>query len=416
MNTYKNDIMRKFCMLVLTGLLMSSVYAVAQLQQGIWRGQLKVTDKQAPFLFEVSKPTTNKLVVTLINGQERVDLSGVKLQNDTITIPIDIYDATIKGIVKGDKIEGLFIKNYIEKDPGVAFSAFYNKKNRFDLTEKPLTTGIEGKWDVLFIDEKGDTTRNVGIFQSDKGIITGSVLTSSGDLRFLEGAYTDNGAQLSAFSGLSPYLIELSLKNNQTFEGTFYTTRGKTRLVGNKNDKAGLSDPYSIARLKAGKQTLGFSLPNLDGKNVSLRDERYRGKVVIVSILGSWCPNCLDETSYLAPWYEANKHRGIEIIGLGFERKDDPAYAKGTLTRLKNKYNIGYEILFAGKANAETIARVFPEIEGFGGYPTTFFIDKKGNVRKIHTGYNGPATGLFYEEFKAEFNTLIDKLVSENQD
>jgi hypothetical protein len=103
----------------------------------------------------------------------------------------------------------------------------------------------------------------------------------------------------------------------------------------------------------------------------------------------------------------------VEIIGLAFERKDDLNYAKSTLSRLINKYNVDYEILFAGQLGDATVQKVLPEIDKLSSYPTTFFIDKKGKVRKIHTGFTGPATGLFYEEFKKDFNSLIDSLLLE---
>jgi peroxiredoxin len=206
-------------------------------------------------------------------------------------------------------------------------------------------------------------------------------------------------------------LIEINFKDADSFEGTFYTARGQTKLSGNRNDQATLEDAYSLAQLKPGFSTLSFALPNTDGQIISLNDERYKDKVVIVSILGSWCPNCLDELKDLAPWYAANKDRGVEVIGLAFERKDDLDYAKKAINRLKEKFGVEYEILFAGQANAETVAKVLPELENFGGYPTTIYIDKTGKVRKIHTGYSGPATGLFYEESQKEFNQLIDSLL-----
>jgi peroxiredoxin len=272
---------------------------------------------------------------------------------------------------------------------------------------------VDGKWDVLFVEDKGDTTHNVGVFKTKDHVVTGSILTNSGDMRFLEGTYTATGVLLSAFAGLSPYLIELNFIGKDRFEGTFYTTRGKTKLIGTRNDKAGLADPYSLTKMKPGKETLSFKLPNIMGQQISLGDERYKNKVVIVSILGSWCPNCLDEMKYLAPWYKANNNRGVEIVGLSFERKDDFAYAKAAINRLKAKYGTEYEILFAGKVGEEATSKALPEVEKVSSYPTTIFIDKKGKVRKIYTGYNGPATGLFYDEFKDEFNKLIDGLLEE---
>lgn len=399
---------------LLAALLIVSCQKQNTLQNGIWKGELSVAEnKKAPFLFEVSDAGTDKASVTLLNGVERVKLDSVHFQSDTLIIPIAAYDAYIEGIISGDAIEGKFIKNYIENDPGVLFHATFGVKERFSPAETTPDTRIDGKWDVLFISEEGDTTRNVGVFKSENNVVTGSILTNSGDLRFLEGAYTGSGVDLSAFGGLSPYLIEIQFSNDLAFNGKFYTTRGVTEIIGARNDYAELADPYSLAKLKPGYSSLGFNLPNLEGQNISLSDERYRDKVVVVSILGSWCPNCLDEMEFLAPWYDENKDRGVEVIGIAFERKNDFDYAKTALTRLKNRYGTNYEILFGGEVGRESVANALPEVENFSSYPTTLFIDKKGEVRKIHTGFNGPATGLFYEEFKKDFNSLIDSLLSE---
>ena len=385
-----------------------------KLQSGTWLGELEVAEnKKVPFLFEVSSTTNDSSTVTLINGEDRFDLEGVTLNNDTIIIPIVAYDAVIKGTVSDNKIDGKFIKNYIEDDEGVPFRATYGINNRFEPSSNPTSQHIDGKWDVIFVGEQGDTTHNVGIFKTDNNIITGSILTLSGDLRYLEGAYTEKGVQLSAFGGLSPYYFEFNFTGENSFEGTFYTTRGTTRIIGTKNENAALADAYSLAGLKEEYETLSFELPDLNGNIVSLKDEKYQGKVVIVSILGSWCPNCLDEMAFLAPWYEENKDRGVEVIGIAFERKNDFEYGKKALTQLKERYNTGYPLLFGGAVGRENVAGALPELENFSSYPTTIYIDKQGKVNKIHTGFNGPATGLFYEDFKKDFNQLIDTLLEE---
>lgn len=404
---------RFFLISFFVGLFFSCIHHT-HLHDGIWRGELSLIEKEAPFLFELKNAGSDSAVVTLINGVERVELKGVHSRGDSLIIPIEAYDAYISAVLNDHMLEGRFIKNYIENDSGVPFKAVYGNSNRFEPVAKPTSLKIDGKWNVLFINAEGDTTRNVGIFESEGAMVTGSVLTSYGDLRFLEGSYTETGVQLSAFAGLSPYLLEFTFEGNDHFTGTFYTTRGKITLAGMRNDEAGLSDPYSLTKLKPGKETLSFSLPNLNGEIVSINDDRYRGKVVIISILGSWCPNCLDEMEFLAPWHIANRHRGVEVIGLAFERKDDFAYAQGTLQRLKARYNTEYEVLFGGKVGEEATGKALPELESVNGYPTTIIIDKQGEIRKIHTGFNGPATGLFHEEFKQEFNKVVDELVNLN--
>jgi thiol-disulfide isomerase/thioredoxin len=406
--------MNRFILLIIIVLVaVSGCTRHTQLQNGIWRGELSIAgNKQVPFLFEVQNARTDSTVLTLINGEERVSLAGIHYSADTVIIPVESYDAVIKATVSKNRLEGLFIKNYIENDSGVPFNAERGNIPRFEPATQPTSFLIDGKWDILFVGTKNDTMPNVGIFKTENQTVTGSILTNSGDLRFLEGALTEQGVRLSAFSGLSPYLIDIQFKDSDSFEGVFYTARSQTKLVGIRNDQAALADAYSLARLKSGFSTLNFALPNTDGKIISIHDKRYKDKVVIVSVLGSWCPNCLDELEFLAPWYKSNKDKGVEIIGLAFERKDDFDYAKTAINRLKERYGVEYEILFAGQAGAEAITKVLPELENFSSYPTILFIDKTGKVRKIHTGYTGPATGLFYESFKEEFNHIIDSLLN----
>lgn len=380
------------------------------LQEGKWHGEFSVKDGTIPFVFEIDKDATGKNeFLTLINGVERVTSDTLVYKADSVYIPIKEYDTRFEGVVKGDTLSGVFRKLFADNDKGIPFFAVYGDKSRFE-SKGVSQDSLSGKWEIQFIGDD-NTSYNVGIFKQDKGILTGSVLTNSGDLRYLDGIIDETGFKLSAFAGLSPYLIEGKFTDKDNFEGEFITARGKQQLKGKRNPNATLSDPYSLTSMKKGEKKLGFKLPDLKGDSISLSDDKFKDKVVVVSILGSWCPNCLDEAEFLVPWYNENKNRGVEVVGISFERKDDPEYVNKVLSNFIKKYNVSYDVLFGGKIGNDK--NVLPEIDGLKSYPTTFFIDKKGNVRKIHTGFNGPATGLFYDEFKADFNRTIDELLNE---
>lgn len=217
---------------------------------------------------------------------------------------------------------------------------------------------------------------------------------------------------LSAFSGSNPTLIKGKISGNE-LTGEFIGFRGNQLLKGTRNEKAALPDAYHLTTLKEGASTLHFSFPDaFTGKTVSLKDPKYQGKAVIVTVLGSWCPNCVDEAQFLAPWYKANRARGVEIIGLSFERKNDPAFAKTRLEALKNRFGIDYDLLFAGVADKKYASSVLPELSEVLSFPTTIYIDRTGKVTKIHTGYTGPATGAYYEEFVKEFNEDVNQLLA----
>jgi thiol-disulfide isomerase/thioredoxin len=370
-----------------------------------------VRDAEIPFLFEVKSADTENAVVTLVNGEDRLDLTDVTYRNDSVIIPIKVFDAVMEAKIDGERMSGRLVKLYSNRpDSRVPFTAQKGAASRFTETGEPATASLDGRWEITLPER--DNAKQAGVFtQRADGYLTGSILTPSGDYRFLEGTVQAGRFYLSAFGGMTPYLIRGQFTCENMFTAEFITPAGISRFEGVRNPDASLPDAYTMTTLNAGYSSLGFRLPDLNGNEVSLDDPKYKGKVVIVSLLGSWCPNCLDETAFLAPWYKANRSRGVEIIGLAFERKDDIEYARKQLAVLMERFDVTYDILFAGKAGDETVAKVLPELTKLMSYPTTIFIDKKGQVRKIHTGFNGPATGKFYEEFKNEFNRTVEELI-----
>ncbi len=222
---------------------------------------------------------------------------------------------------------------------------------------------------------------------------------------------------LSTFDGGHAFLFEsYPDKDNWTqLKGNFYSGKsGHETWTATLDPKAKLPDADTLTYLKKGESRLNFTFPSIvQGASISPTDPKYRGKVVVIQILGSWCPNCMDETAYLAPWYAQNKARGVEIIGLGYERSADYDKAAPRLRKLKERFTIGYDLAVAGVSNKDSVAASLPQLAKFLGFPTTIFLDKKGVVRSIRTGFSGPGTGQYFEDEKAHFNRTVDKLLKE---
>ena len=386
--------------------------SVEPLQQGLWRGGFTVGENEIPFLFEAVGQTAELSSVFLINGSDRFQLKNVSYKNDSVFIPIDLYDAVLQAKILDHAIQGRLVKSGTAPEKGIPFTAKYGQAPRFAVKPEKPAVSLIGTWDIVI--GKGESVeKTVGNFDQKEAMLTGSILTTTGDYRFLEGDVYGKMFEMSTFGGSTPYLIKGEFSSDSIFTGEFITPRSKQQIEGKRNAKAGLPDAYQVTHLKDGFTSIEFTFPNLEGQKISLSDAKYKGKVVVVTILGSWCPNCLDENAFLAGWYKENSQRGVEIIGLGFERKNDFEFAKKTLGNLKNRLNIGYEILFAGQSGKDNASKALPQLNGIASFTTTIFIDKKGKVRKVHSGFNGPATGKFYDEFKTEFNGLIDLLVAE---
>jgi peroxiredoxin len=387
----------------------------SRLNTGEWRGEFTVEgNKKIPFNFNVEGEAP-ALKVFLLNGDERAELDAIYTKSDSLVIPVNIYDALLIARVDGDSLHGYFRKNQSGKQ-GLPFAAARNQNFRFNVVDNGVASSVEGKWSVNLISEKEGKTSaryTVGLLEQKGNKVTGTILTTTGDYRYLEGVIDGTQLRLSAFSGSSPTLIEAELTDSLHLTGEFISPTGRTVLQAVKSDTAALPDPYTLTFLKPGFDRLSFSFPNLNGETVTLKDEKYKGKVVVLTVLGSWCPNCIDEAAFLAPWYKDNRDRGIEIVGLSFERKDDFEFAKSRLTTLINKFDIQYDILFAGVSDKKVVAEKLPELNTFLSFPTTLFIDKLGKVRKVHTGYSGPATGKYYQEYIREFNDEVNALVNE---
>ena len=405
--------MKNIVNFILLGLLSACSAPTHRLTDGQWRGAFNAQDTEIPFLFEVKSADTENPTVTLLNGDDRLDLTGATYRNDSVIIPVRIYDAVMEAKIEGEQMSGRLVKLYSNRPDGrVPFVAQKGVVARFADTGEKATVSLDGRWEITFPER--DMAKQVGVFtQKADGALTGSILTPTGDYRYLEGSVQADRFYLSAFAGMTPYLVRGQFTGADKFTAEFITPAGISHFEGVRNPDAALPDAYTMTTLHPGYTSLGFRLPDLDGREVSLTDPKYKGKVVIVSILGSWCPNCMDETAFLAPWYKANRARGVEVVGLAFERKDDIEYARNQLSVFIEQLGVTYDILFAGRAGDETVAKVLPEATRIMSYPTTFFIDKKGNVRKIHTGFSGPATGKFYEEFKRSFNLTVNELIDE---
>lgn len=382
------------------------------LKEGLWRATLSIQHQELPFNFDVTKDSTGQYVIYLINAAERLKLDDIAFSNDSVTIPLHIFDASIKAKINGDILTGTYTKHY-EKDYRVPFHAEYGKPFRFKVDDdNTVTKNYSGTYSVTIFKENG-TTPAVGLFQQNADSVTGTFLTPTGDYRFLQGNIIRDSMFLSTFDGNNMYLFKAGFKNDSTLEGNFYS--GKTSLrswVAHRNDTASLPK-QSITFLKDGYKEVSFTFPDVNGNNISLSDDKYKDKVVILQIFGTWCPNCMDETKFLAPWYKRNRARGVEIIGLAFERKPDFNYASTRVKKMIDKLDVDYDFVIAGTNNKESTAEALPMLTNVSAYPTTIFIGKDGKVKRIHTGFSGPGTGVYYEQFKEEFNESINTLLKE---
>ena len=379
-----------------------------KISEGKWRATLNVQGNELPFNFDLDYEGEN-IGITIHNADERLKIEDITVQGDSIFIPMHILDADIKAKVTEQGMTGNWTKNY-EEDYVLHFEAVFDQKHRFEVPTKEAAD-FNGRWAATF-DHEGDTTIGIGIFEQNGVDVTGTFLTPTGDYRYLEGVVDGNKMTLSTFDGGHAFVFSAVKNEDNTLTGDFWSGKSWHETWYAVHDKdAELPDADSLTYLKEGYDKLTFSFPDLEGNLKSPSD--YEGKVLILQIFGTWCPNCMDETKFLTKWYDENKDRGVEILALDYEAKDDFEYAKKRIMNMKNKWDIQYDFVVAGTKDKEEASKTLPMLNRIISYPTTIFLDKKGNVARIHTGFTGPGTGHYYEQFIKEFNETIDRLLEE---
>jgi len=403
--------MRAFFALIIIALFFSCGNEITTLKPGKWRVNLEVQDgKTLPFMMEYKADKT----FVISNAEERIQITDIQIEGDSITIQAPVFEGVLKGVfVSEEKIEGSFIKTSLNRI--VPFSMFFGKENRFE-SDAEATVNVTGNWETVF-SPNSDEDRYIskGTFTQNGNNVTGTFRTTTGDYRYLEGIVENNIMKLSTFDGAHAFLFEATVTDS-TLTGVFYSgNHWKEPFVAKRNEAYELPDADSLTYLKEGYDRFDFSFPDKDGNIISMQDDRFKNKVVLVQIMGTWCPNCLDETKFYSQYLRENNHDDLEIIALAFEYAPTKEKAFSAINRLKETIGVPYPILLAqvGTSNKKKANEKLPMLNHILSYPTTIYIDKAGEVRKIHTGFNGPATGKKFTEFKAEFEGFVSQLLKE---
>ena len=414
--------MKYFFNLTLVGLLIILIVSCTgtsdgSLQTGIWRATLKTqSGEEIPFNFEITDSAEQKLL-DIINGKERFRVNEISTLSDSVIIQMPLFDSEFRAVLKNETLSGQWINHFGDSDEVMQFNAQKGESWRFFKDNTTTNADISGRWSVTFNTLNNQSSyASVGEFTQENGRVFGTFLTTTGDYRFLEGTVSDHTLYLSCFDGSHAYLFTGKLLNDSTItEGKFYSGLSSVETwTANKDDKAILPDAYSITDLKPGYDKIDFSFPGLDGKKVSLSDQKFKNKIVLVQFFGSWCPNCMDETAYLTSFHKKYQEKGVEIVALAYERTKDFERSRKNIARLRDRFSVPYDMLVTGFTKDKIeVSKSLPMLKQFMAFPTLMIIDKNGKIRKIHTGFSGPGTGSHYADFVKEFEQTIDDLLSE---
>ncbi len=355
---------------------------------------------------------------TLINGRERIRIEEVEYEDDELLLRFPAFNNEIRATHSDGRLTGTLtlVKRYGVTDE-MPFHAMRGSAEQVE-TPAPALQDLSGRWAVTFYEPDGSETQSVGEFAQRVSVLFGTFLNPNGDHRFLAGHVRRNEFHLTTFDGAHAFVFSGRVgEDGRIHEADFWSgTTWHQKWSAERNANAQLPDAYSRTHLNPGYERFEFAFPDQDGNIVSLADEKFGGKVVVVTIAGTWCPNCNDEARFLAPLYKEYRGKGLEIVALLFEHFDDHELAARQVRRFRDKFGIEYDTLIAGISDKTEAGRALPALNAVLAFPTTLFIDRGGRVRQIHTGFMGPGTGEHYEKLQAEFRTLITSLLAEPAD
>ena len=386
---------------------------------GLWDAIVVASGVDIPFRFEIATVGSTPRGF-FFEGERKIESTAGTFADGVLKLEYDYLNTTLELKLADDQLTGTYRNNRPNARPQDV------RMRRF----APVSIGVQdppslaGTWEMRRVPEEVSAprdTRTWHVFLRQSGAeFSGSILRVDGDTGTLVGNWLDGKLVLSHFAGERPNLFVATPNPDGTLAVTLngnahylVARTGEARAKGIPEPP----DPSRYTNVKNPTEPFRFSFPDLSGKIVANTDAQFQGKVVILSIGGSWCPNCHDEAPFLGELYRDYHARGLEIVGLMFENDPDPKISIPRIRTFNKRHDVKYPMLLAGTTNpsptTKTINEALPEIVNFGAYPTAIYLGRDGRVRSVHAGFASPATGEEHVRLKKELRSLVEQLLAE---
>jgi len=302
----------------------------------------------------------------------------------------------VERVWRGDWVDSLRIKEY--RVP-LEIAPIKNKIARGGNEENSVWDTDLGKLKMV---QKGDS-------------IAATFLTSTGDYRYQAGEINPETSRfkIGNFDGVHLFSFEGTIKQDSITNGVFksgthYTTNWSgVRSANNRVD-------WSATQVWNPQSNVFIEGVNSGGETEAWTRERLGEsgyKVLVVDVMGTWCPNCMDEARLLKELCE--DYPEMIVVSMAFERSVGEE-ALERIADFKEEMKLPWEVLLGGVANKRIADSTLSFIGGVKSFPTTAFIPFKGDPI-IHSGFSGPATGESYEEEVLFFRNTIESLIRESR-
>jgi thiol-disulfide isomerase/thioredoxin len=389
--------------------------AIADSLTGRWDATITLNDVVIPFRLDIAADGPH-VTGTLFNGDIPQTTTRTTRDGETLVLDFEHYLTKITATDKNGQLEGT-VEGRFQRTPYLAAYPFHAQRH----VARAAAAGtdvpsIDGLWEIEHESPKGEKAWRFVVEQHGDEV-SAAVLRVDGDTGSLTGRYQDGKFVLSHFDGARPLLYQVTPKPDGTLEirqaGAYAAPEPLIAYRPQAARAKGLPEPADFlnhTRVRDPNEIFTFRFPDVDGKIVSNEDPAFRNKVVIVTITGTWCPNCHDETPYLVELYRRYHDQGLEIVALDFEEAEQ----RESLARVRafrKKYGVEFPYLIAG-APADLPEKV-PQAVNLNTWPATFFIGRDGRVKTVHAGFAAPASGAFNNELKTQFTSTIERLLAD---
>lgn len=389
----------------------SYVQSQIKLKQGKWDGELQVNQQTIlPFRMEVQKQK-KEYIFSIHNAEEKIVLHKPIVENDSIVLDFPNFHSSLKfKIHPQNKLNGYWINYNKSNNYKIPFTASMHPNAKKTPYSTSNSEELSGKWKATFDPTTKDAYMAIGIFRTNANKIYGTFLTETGDYRFLEGTIQNQSFSLSCFDGSHAFHFTGTIEN-QKINGNFYSGKHfKGEWIAERDENFELRDPDSLTYIVK-KEPFTFKLKDIEGNDFTFPNSQYDNKVTIIQIMGTWCPNCMDETRFFQELYEKYHQQGLEIISVGYETPKEFAGQAEKIKLLRDRHQLKFKFLVGGTASKSLASQQFSMLNEIISYPTSIVLNKNGEVVKVHTGFNGPSTGEIYTNYVEEMTLLIEKLL-----
>jgi thiol-disulfide isomerase/thioredoxin len=350
----------------------------------------------------------------LCNGTKCQPFSAVSLAGDSVVLEMADYAAAITAKLAGDSLTGVY-RNVGNRGPRVI--PFRASRGRW--TASRGSGRLIGRWDATWMGDFGTSPRVIELRNGEAGL-EGTIISNTGDYGHFAGQAKGDSFALAHFDGSYVYLLTGSLGGGggapDTLRGLFHAgQRTQTPWIAVRSTGARHLKALTENTQADTTEPFRFAFSDLEGRLVTERDQRFKGKVVMVDVFGTWCPTCHDAAPELVRLYRKYRGRGLEIVGLAYEVSGDTAVDRRRVRHYREKFGIPFTLLLAGINDTEAAAATLPQLRGFTSFPTTIFLGRDGKVRRIHAGFYGPATGAQHAKQVRDWEREVGRLLEEKR-